>query len=96
MMKDNFSEQSNLYKTFRPTYPADLYDFILGLVPEKNCAWDCGTGNGQVALELAGHFKKVHALTSANNSLNRLRLIQILIILSNKLKSLLFRLIILI
>lgn len=71
MIKDNFSEQSNLYKMFRPTYPSELYDFILKLVPEKNCAWDCGTGNGQVALELAGYFKKVHATDISKQQLEQ-------------------------
>lgn len=70
-MKDNFSEQSHLYQTFRPTYPAGLYDFLLELVPEKNCAWDCGTGNGQVAQELAKHFKKVHATDISKQQLEQ-------------------------
>lgn len=70
-MKDNFSEQSNLYQTFRPTYPAELYDFLLDLVPEKNSAWDCGTGNGQVAYELAKHFKKVHATDISRHQLEQ-------------------------
>lgn len=70
-MKDNFSEQSNLYKAFRPTYPPELYDFVLDLVHEKSCAWDCGTGNGQVALELAGHFKKVHATDISKQQLEQ-------------------------
>lgn len=46
---------------YRPTYPARLFDFILGLVVKKEFAWDCGTGNGQVAVELAKYFPKVHA-----------------------------------
>jgi methylase of polypeptide subunit release factors len=63
-MKDNFSEQFNLYKEFRPTYPPGIYDFLPERVPKKKCAWDCGTGNGQVATELAKHFKQVHATSS--------------------------------
>lgn len=70
-MKDNFSEQSNLYKAFRPTYPADLYDFMLDLVPEKNCAWDCGTGNGQVATELAKKFNQVYATDISRQQLEQ-------------------------
>lgn len=60
-MKDNFSAQSGLYSKFRPAYPQRLFDFLLPLVPEKNIAWDCGTGNGQVAVKLSRHFKKVFA-----------------------------------
>ncbi len=60
-MKDNFSRQSELYARYRPTYPDELFDFILQQLPEKNIAWDCATGNGQTATELAKHFKKVLA-----------------------------------
>ncbi|MEM6633836.1 MAG: class I SAM-dependent methyltransferase [Bacteroidota bacterium] len=59
--KDLFSQQSGLYAKFRPTYPQALYDWILSLVPERNEGWDCGTGNGQVASELAQYFQKVQA-----------------------------------
>ncbi len=60
-MKDNFSRQADLYKKFRPVYPKELYDFILKPVPQRKLAWDCGTGNGQVAGRLANYFEKVYA-----------------------------------
>lgn len=60
-MKDNFSVQSSLYATFRPTYPRELYDFLLLLTNTKQMAWDCGTGNGQVARVLSNYFDKVYA-----------------------------------
>jgi ubiquinone/menaquinone biosynthesis C-methylase UbiE len=60
-MKDNFSRQSDLYSKYRPTYPQELYDFILRHIDKKKTAWDCGTGNGQAARELAKHFEKVFA-----------------------------------
>ena len=59
--KDKFSSQSSTYKKFRPTYPDELYDAILKTVKSRNECWDCGTGNGQVAVELSKHFKKVYA-----------------------------------
>jgi SAM-dependent methyltransferase len=68
-MKDNFSKQSALYAQFRPSYPKALFDFILSLVTEKNIAWDCGTGNGQVAVELAKYFAKVYATDISENQL---------------------------
>lgn len=68
-MKDNFSKQSKLYSQFRPGYPKELYDFLLPLVPEKKAAWDCGTGNGQVAGELANHFEKVFATDISENQI---------------------------
>ena len=60
-MKDNFSQQANAYAKYRPDYPVELYDFILSKVEQRDAAWDCGTGNGQTAKELAKHFKRVFA-----------------------------------
>lgn len=60
-MKDNFSEQAKLYAQFRPSYPTALYEYLLPLIPEKNRAWDAGTGNGQVAGVLADYFEDVTA-----------------------------------
>src|SRR5829696_3739013 len=59
--KDYFSDQSKTYATFRPTYPNDLYDFVFRRVKNKSTAWDCATGNGQVAQILRHHFKTVEA-----------------------------------
>ena len=60
-MKDNFSKHADIYAKYRPTYPQELYDFILSKVENRNTVWDCGTGNGQTAKELAKYFKKVFA-----------------------------------
>ena len=58
---DFFSGHSKLYATFRPTYPAELYQFIFEHVKEFSTAWDCATGNGQVAQHLSHRFIKVYA-----------------------------------
>jgi ubiquinone/menaquinone biosynthesis C-methylase UbiE len=58
-MKDYFSGHSKLYATFRPTYPEELYQFIFKHVTQFDCAWDCATGNGQVAQRLAKQFQTV-------------------------------------
>jgi len=68
-MKDNFSIQSAAYAQFRPTYPQELYDFLFSLISEKVSAWDCATGNGQVARELAKHFDHVIATDISENQL---------------------------
>jgi SAM-dependent methyltransferase len=60
-LKDNFSTQAVQYVQFRPTYPKTLYDFILNNVAQKTLAWDCATGNGQVAVELSLFFDQVYA-----------------------------------
>lgn len=59
--KDLFSLQSTDYAKFRPIYPQELYSYLASLTPAHDLAWDCGTGNGQAAIELANHFKKVVA-----------------------------------
>lgn len=60
-MKDNFSSQSDKYAKYRPSYPTEFFDYLNSIVPNKQNAWDCGTGNGQVAFELAKTFDKVFA-----------------------------------
>lgn len=59
--KDNFSSQSDQYAKYRPTYPKEFFNYLNSIVPGKQNAWDCGTGNGQVAHELAKTFDKVFA-----------------------------------
>jgi len=70
-MKDNFSTQSAEYAIYRPTYPQELYDFIFSLVDEKDAAWDCATGNGQVARVLAQHFQQVYATDISEKQLSQ-------------------------
>jgi ubiquinone/menaquinone biosynthesis C-methylase UbiE len=60
-MKDNFSDNSGDYAKFRPRYPQALIDRLVELVPAKQNAWDCGTGNGQLAAMLAPFFKTIYA-----------------------------------
>lgn len=69
-MKDYFSTQSKLYAAFRPTYPQELYQFILEHVGERKSAWDCATGNGQVANVLAGYFNEVFATDISQRQLD--------------------------
>ena len=61
MTRDLFSEQSKEYASYRPTYPPELFNYILSFVEEKKLAWDCATGNGQSAIPLSEHFQKVFA-----------------------------------
>lgn len=73
-MKDNFSTQSDRYAKYRPTYPANFFDYLNSIVPNKQNAWDCGTGNGQVAYELKKTFNNVFATdisqSQIDNALN--------------------------
>lgn len=70
MIKNLFSSQAHYYARYRPTYPAELYDFVLGHVRGRELAWDCATGNGQVARELAKHFQRVIATDISEKQLS--------------------------
>jgi len=59
--QDHFSTQADAYARFRPTYPDALYAWLASIVPTRELAWDCGTGNGQAAVALAAHFARVIA-----------------------------------
>ncbi len=69
-MKDLFSKQAATYAQFRPTYPQNLFDFVLQNVDNKGVAWDCATGNGQAAKVLAQHFDKVFATDMSQKQLD--------------------------
>ncbi|MDP9501971.1 class I SAM-dependent methyltransferase [Pseudomonas protegens] len=51
--------QSNHISHFN--YPNEFYDFIRDQVPTCGHAWDCATGRGQVAINLAVFFERVTA-----------------------------------
>jgi len=70
-MKDNFSTQAAEYAIYRPTYPKELYDYLFSLVKEKHAAWDCATGNGQVARILAQEFNNVYATDISEKQLSQ-------------------------
>jgi SAM-dependent methyltransferase len=57
--KDHFSGHADAYSRARPTYPADLFTWLSQQTTGHDLAWDCGTGNGQAALGLAEHYRKV-------------------------------------
>jgi ubiquinone/menaquinone biosynthesis C-methylase UbiE len=59
--KDLFSQHSKEYAAYRPAYPSEIYDFIFSHLKSFESAWDCATGNGQAANDLASRFKKVFA-----------------------------------
>lgn len=69
-MKDNFSTRSDNYAKYRPTYPLEFFEYLNSLTQTKQNAWDCGTGNGQVAFELAKTFKKVFATDISQSQIN--------------------------
>lgn len=58
---NSFSEAPGRYALARPRYPAELFQWIAAHAPALNAAWDCATGNGQAALDLARFFGEVQA-----------------------------------
>jgi ubiquinone/menaquinone biosynthesis C-methylase UbiE len=70
MPKDNFSTQASTYAKFRPTYPKEVFEYLNSVVKNKNTVWDCATGNGQMAIELAKIFTKVYATDISQKQLD--------------------------
>jgi len=71
MTKDLFSNQAAVYAQYRPGYPNELFDHILQYVNNKQTVWDCATGNGQAAVELARYFNKVMATDISEKQLQQ-------------------------
>lgn len=69
-MKDNFSDQADSYARYRPGYPKELFSFSENHLITKERAWDCGTGNGQVAVEISRFMKRVDATDISREQLN--------------------------
>jgi SAM-dependent methyltransferase len=55
----DFSRQASTYARHRPRYSPRLFEYLASLTTEHDLAWDCGTGSGQAAVGLAGHFRRV-------------------------------------
>ncbi len=66
---DNFSTGSAAYATYRPGSPKEIFHFLYSKVNNFKTAWDCGTGNGQVATVLAARFGKVYATDISSEQL---------------------------
>jgi SAM-dependent methyltransferase len=67
--KDHFSAQAADYAKFRPRYPRELFRFLASIAPARDLAWDCATGNGQAAVELAEVFHHVIATDASDKQI---------------------------
>ena len=63
---DHFSRQAKQYAHYRPHYPPELSAYLSSLCKEHQLAWDCATGNGQAATELAKIFAQVVATDASD------------------------------
>lgn len=71
MFKDHFSAQAADYARYRPRYPAALFEFLASRSPGRMLAWDCATGNGQVAEGLAPRFQAVVATDGSASQISQ-------------------------
>jgi len=69
--KDHFSSNSNQYQRYRPTYPNKLYQWLASVAPATQLAWDCATGTGQAAEQLAKYFNQVIATDGSEQQINQ-------------------------
>jgi SAM-dependent methyltransferase len=67
--RDHFSKQAADYAKFRPRYPQELFDYLGSIVPSRQFAWDCATGNGQAAVGLASVFDRVIATDASEKQI---------------------------
>ncbi len=67
--KDHFSKQAADYAKFRPRYPRELFEYLSSVAPSRALAWDCATGNGQAAVELAEVFDRVIATDASEEQI---------------------------
>ncbi|HVF71514.1 MAG TPA: class I SAM-dependent methyltransferase [Chthoniobacterales bacterium] len=67
--KDHFSRQAAEYARFRPRYPKELFGWLGSVAPGNELAWDCATGNGQAAVELAEVFERVIATDASEEQI---------------------------
>jgi SAM-dependent methyltransferase len=67
--KDHFSKQAADYAKFRPRYPRELFEYLGSVAPSRTLAWDCATGNGQAAVELAKVFDRVIATDASEKQI---------------------------
>jgi len=68
--KDYFSGHAADYSRYRPgAYPAGMFKALAALTPDRDCVWDCATGNGQAALGLAELFDRVEATDASEKQI---------------------------
>ena len=66
---DHFSGIAAGYASYRPRYPDALFDWLGGIAPSRDVAWDCAAGSGQATLALAAHFGRVIATDASEAQL---------------------------
>jgi len=68
---DRFASVSGDYAAFRPSYPDVLFEWLASVAPARESAWDCATGSGQAARDLALRFAHVVATDASGEQIAR-------------------------
>ena len=73
MAIDHFGKVAASYAEHRPSYPADLFQWLADICTTHENAWDCGAGNGQASIALANHFTNVYATDLSDSQIANAR-----------------------
>lgn len=74
--KDHFSSSAGIYKKYRPVYPVAMFEYFASIAPSAKSAWDCATGSGQAAGELARCFDQVIATDASRQQIENAKRIE--------------------
>lgn len=69
--KDHFSAVAGAYASWRPRYPAELFDIIGTHVAPQARVWEPGCGSGQATRDLAPRFAHVFATDPSAEQVER-------------------------
>lgn len=69
--KDHFSTASDKYHKYRPGYPTELFQWLAAISNGHDLAWDCATGTGQAARQLAPLYKRIIATDASRQQINQ-------------------------
>ena len=67
--KDHFSKQAAGYAKVQAAVSAKYSTISEAIAPDRQLAWDCGTGNGQAAVGLASVFDRVIATDASEKQI---------------------------
>jgi SAM-dependent methyltransferase len=73
--QSRFGAAAEAYDSYRPEYPAEVFEFILTHVSRdrRRLALDLGAGTGRATRGLAGHFEKVIAVEPDSKMADKIR-----------------------
>jgi len=73
--QSKFGGAAEAYDSYRPEYPAEVFEFILTHVSRdhRRLALDLGAGTGRATRGLAGHFEKVTAVEPDSKMAQKIR-----------------------